>query len=394
MSRMRAALNPVNVLAFLLKEERRSSLFLITAAGLALLLSNSQASDTYFDLLHYKFSLGAVSLDIRHWINEGLMALFFLMVSIEVKREFIDGELRTWQKAAFPVIAAVGGMLVPAFVFSIMNPYQPQSSGWAIPMATDIAIAIGVLALLGNRIPKALRIFLLSLAIVDDIGSIVVIGFFYNQPTNMLALLLAVVFVIVLALGRAKRAWPLIFIFVGLAMWYCLLRAGVSGTMAGVVVAFMMPLNRRRFGNNALQLAEKIEDVLIPFVAFVVVPLFVLANAGLRLGDISLEAGGAFGVFSGVMLGLLIGKPLGITLAALASHYLKIGAKPEGVRWRQIIGVSFLAGIGFTISLLIADLAYSSHADLQNAAVAGVFTASILSGVIGLLLLRANVRKI
>lgn len=381
------SINPKNIFDFIFKEERRSSVILLVAALAALVIANSHWSAVYFDIFGDYLTIGSVSLDIRHWINEGLMALFFLVVGLEVKREFIDGELKTWRKASFPVFAAIGGMAVPALIFSSINPYAPQSSGWAIPMATDIAIAIGVIGLLGSRIPKSLRVFLLTLAIVDDIGSIIIISLFYNQPTNTFALVIALVLTLGLVLVRKQKNWPIAFFIIGIALWYCLLVAGISATLAGVVIAFLMPLATRSTKINKLQVSEIIEDMLIPFTSFVVVPLFVFANAGINLSQIMLIGNGSMSIFIGVFLGLLIGKPFGILFACWLGHITKISHKPKPISWNQLLGVGFLAGIGFTISLLIAGLAYKDSVIFQNAAILGIFTASILSGLVGLLLL-------
>ncbi len=376
--------SPKNILDFVLKEERRSSVVILVTALIALLIANSSWSNTYFAFFNNYLTLGDVTLNIRHWINEGLMALFFLVVGLEVKREFIDGELKTWRKASFPVFAAIGGMIVPALLFSYLNPYAPQGSGWAIPMATDIAVAVGVIGLLGKRIPKSLRVFLLTLAIVDDIGAILVIGLFYNQPTNTFAVIVSLTLILALALIRKQKHWPVGFLLVGFALWYCLLLAGVSATIVGVVIAFLMPLKRAKSKAAKLQTSELVEDFLIPFTSFVVVPLFIFANAGINISGITLKGNGSLSVFIGVLLGLTIGKPVGILLACWLGNLTRITQKPKTISWSQLLGVGFLAGIGFTISLLIAGLAYEDSMVFQNAATLGIFTATVVSGLIGL----------
>lgn len=386
-------INPLNISNFIFKEERRSSLLLVIAAILAIVIANSAWASNYSTLFSSQFAIGSVNLDVRHWINEGLMALFFLVVALEVKREFIDGELQTWRKASFPVIAAIGGMVVPALIFSALNPYTPQSSGWAIPMATDIAIALGVIGLLGSRVPKSLRVFLLTLAIVDDIGSIIVISLFYNHPSNTFALIVALVLSISLILVRKLKLWPIWFIGLGLLLWYCLLIAGISATLAGVIVAFIMPLNTRKNKATNLQDTEIIEDTLIPFTAFIVVPLFVFANAGIPFSEVSLKGNGSFSVFMGALLGLLLGKPIGIVFATWLGHVLHVAQKPKTISWSQLTSVGFIAGIGFTIAILIADLAYKESTLLQNSAILGIFVASIIASVVGLLLLSISTRK-
>lgn len=381
------SINPKNIIDFVLNEERRSSVLLLMAALIALFVANSAWSAIYFSFFNKELSLVVVDMNIRHWINEGLMALFFLVVGLEIKREFIDGELTTWRKASFPAIAAIGGMAIPALFFSSINPYAPQSGGWAIPMATDIAVAVGVIGLLGEKIPKSLRVFLLTLAIVDDIGSIFVINLFYNQPTNSLALIFALLLIVYLFFIRSKKNWQLGFLIIGFALWYSLLIAGISATVSGVIIAFLMPLSTNKFPKSKLQNSEIIEDKLIPFTSFVVVPLFVFANAGLNFSEITLRGNGSMSVFMGVLLGLAIGKPIGILVACWLGNITNVAQKPKNISWNQLLGVGFLAGIGFTISLLIAGLAYKDSIVFQNAATLGIFAATLISGLVGLFML-------
>lgn len=384
---------PANVLAFVLKEERRSSILLLIAAVLALILANSAWSEAYFGFLHHEYTLGSVTLDLQHWINEGLMAIFFLVVVLEIKREFIDGELRSWKKASFLVFSALGGMIVPALIFSAINPYPPENIGWAIPMSTDTAIALGVIGLLGRRIPRNLKVFLLAVAIIDDVISILVIGLYYSRPTNMLFLFLAIALSMLLIYARAKRFRLFTFAVIGFAIWYCLLVAGVSGTIAGVIVALIAPLTTRRTNSAHLQGSEVVEDMLLPVTAFLIVPLFVFANAGLDFSKVSLDQANGLTVFLGVAAGLLIGKPVGIFAGGWIAAKLRLAHKPNGVSWSQILGVGFISGIGFTIAILIADLAYKTMPDFQNAAILGVFTASIISGTLGVIVLRFGHHK-
>ena len=381
---------PKNIFNFVFTEERRSGVLLIVAALTALIIANTGYSEVYFNWLGKYFTLGGVHLNISHWIGDGLMALFFLAVGLEVKRELIDGELRSWKKASFPIIAAIGGMLLPAFLFSLLNPYLPQSNGWAIPMATDVAIAVGAIGLLGKRIPRPLRVFLLTLAIVDDIGSILVIGLFYNHPTNMLALISAVIVCIAMAVLRNKKHWPSYFLVLGITLWYLMLNAGVSATMSGVLIAFLMPLYTRSKKMKKLQSSEVIEDILVPIASFFVVPLFVFANAGFQFSNVAKLDGASVPVFVGILLGLFVGKPVGILLAGWLGQTLKLSRKPAGSTWGQIAGIGYLAGIGFTVSLLVANLAYRNEIALLNAATFGIFAASVLSGVVGIMVLRAT----
>jgi NhaA family Na+:H+ antiporter len=384
---------PINVFNFVFKEERRGSFFMLIAAIAAVIIANGPWANHYFEFLRTPLTLGSVTLDVQHWINEGLMALFFLVVALEIKREFVNGELTTWRSASFPVIAAIGGMVVPALIFSSLNPYAPHNSGWAIPMATDIAIALGVIGLLGKRIPKSLRVFLLTLATVDDIGSIIVISIFYNHPTNTFSLVIALVLGLALVLLRKRRFWPLSFLILGPLIWYCLLVAGIPATLAGVIVAFLMPL-RTRPNETKLQESEVIEDILVPITAFIVVPLFVFANAGLTFSEVTLKGSDNITVFMGVLLGLLLGKPIGIFLGGWLGHILHIAQKPKSIKWAHLLSVGFIAGIGFTVSILIADLAYKEPIELQNAAILGILCASLLAGSIGLIFLTLSTRKV
>lgn len=387
-------LSPTNLLSVLFQEERRSGALLIFAAAAALVLANSAWSAVYFSFIENRLTLGAVTLDVQHWISEGLMAIFFLVVTLEVKRELIDGELRGWKKASFPLIAAIGGMLAPAFVYACFNRALPESSGWAIPIATDIAIVVGVLALLGRRLPKNLRVFLLALAIIDDIGSIVVIGVFYSQPTNTLALIGAIALSFLLVAFRSQKLWAVSYLVIGAALWYLLLLAGVSGTMAGVTLALAAPLTTsRRTRNASLQLSEKIEKLLLPVTAYAIVPLFVFSSTGLELGRLSWADNNGLIVFTGVFLGLFAGKPLGIFMASLLAVKLKLTVLPRGLTWLHIMGAGFIAGIGFTVSLLVADLSFGAFPHLERAAILGVFGASLLSGAVGLAILRSALNR-
>jgi NhaA family Na+:H+ antiporter len=380
-------LNPKNIFSFFIKEETKSSTFLVLAGIIGLTLANSSLSNQYFNLLNLDITVGLITMDVQHWINEGLMAFFFLVVSLEIKREMIDGELKGWKKASFPVFAALGGMILPALIFTLLNPKSPENNGWAIPMATDIAIAIGVIGLLGNRITKSLRLFLLTLAIVDDIGSILVIGLFYSRPDNMFAFLLAVLFFMIIAVMRKSEYWIMWFGILGFVAWYLLIISGVPGTIAGVIVAFLAPLSTRRRGSKKLQMSEVAEDILLPLTSYIIVPLFVFANAGIKFSSIEINDKSSFSVFAGIVLGLVFGKSIGIIAGAKISTLLKISKKPNTLYWRQIYGVGYIAGIGFTISLLISSLAYENYPNLKNAATAGIFVASIISGSIGLFLL-------
>lgn len=355
------------------------------AAAVALIWVNSEWSSFYLDIIHHQLTLGSETLDVQHWVSEGLMAFFFLVVTLEVKRELVDGELRTWRKASFPFFAAIGGMIMPAVIYTLINRNPPESSGWAIPIATDIAIAVGVLALLGKRVPKNLRVFLLALAIIDDIGSILVIALFYNHPSNSMAIIGVLTFIVLLLVARRQRYWIPLYAVFGVGVWYCLLLSGVAGTMAGVIVAALAPLVTTK--SHRLQSSERVEDFLLPLTAYIIVPLFVFCNAGLVFGELTLNEPQHFLVFVGVTLGLVVGKPLGIISASWLASQLQLTKKPSGISWSQLIGVGFIAGIGFTISLFIADLSFKNYMHLHNDAIFGVFVGSVLAVAIGLSIL-------
>jgi Na+:H+ antiporter, NhaA family len=361
---------------------------LLASAVLGLVWANSIWSDSYFSLIKHTVPLGLIDLDLKHLISEGFMALFFLVVVLEIKRELIDGELRTWKKASFPVYAAIGGMLLPAFIYSLLNPDLPQSRGWAIPIATDIAIAVGALALLGKDMPKNVRILLLALAIIDDIGSIAVIALFYSQPASALAMLCVITALLLLAVTRSSNNWLFWFTILGLVMWYSLQLAGISGTLAGVMLAALSPLTTRKAGKKKLQLSEKIEDILLPITTHIVVPLFVLTNVGLVFEKLTLTKGNGLMVFMGTSIGLVLGKPLGILSVSWLATKIGLTKKPNDIKWMHVLGVGCLAGIGFTVSLLIANLSFSQFTNFQHAAVLGIFTGSMVSGIIGLIILR------
>jgi NhaA family Na+:H+ antiporter len=320
-------------------------------------------------------------LSVLHWINDGLMAIFFLLVGLEIKREMIGGELNSWTRRALPMIAAVGGMLVPALFFFAFNWEHPdQWRGWAIPTATDIAFALGVLSLFGSRVPNSLKVFLTSLAIMDDLGAILIIAIFYASDLSWMYLggaagTAAVLF----ALNAAgiTRLW--IYLPLGLLLWGCMLFSGVHATLAGVIVAMAIPIDAKRSG--AASPLHTLEHALVPWVAFFVVPLFGFANAGVPLEGISLAM-----MFSplplGVIAGLFLGKQIGIMGSVFLAQRLKVAQLPAGASWREIYGVSLLCGIGFTMSLFIGLLAFPD-AERDHLIKLGVLIGSLLSAIVG-----------
>ncbi|HRK25154.1 MAG TPA: Na+/H+ antiporter NhaA [Beijerinckiaceae bacterium] len=364
-----------------LASEAAGGLVLMGAAALALIIANSPLSHAYFSTL--KAYLGGLS--VLHWINDGLMAVFFLLVGLEIKREIISGELSTWGKRALPGLAALGGVVVPALIFLAFNPPGSATSrGWAIPTATDIAFALGVLALLGPRVPASLKIFLAALAIIDDLVAVLVIALFYTDSLSlpMLAGAGAVIAVLAVLNRRGVTAlWP--YLALGAVLWGLVLKSGVHATIAGVALAMMVPL---RTGDDHPPLI-RLEHWLHRPVAFLVVPVFGFANAGVSFSGIG--PGDVMGPLPlGIALGLLLGKQIGVMLAAVLTVRTGLAPLPEGADMRSLYGVALLTGIGFTMSLFIGLLAFPASETLQNAVKMGVLIGSLASGLAGYLVLR------
>ncbi len=407
-------LSPVHAL---IRTESASGVLLIAAALLAFAWANSPWASSYFALLEVKFdvALGGFGLDksILFWVNDLLMAFFFFLIGLEIKREVMVGELADWRRAALPIAGAIGGMALPALIYVACNLGQPGIRGWGVPMATDIAFALGVLALLGERVTLALKVFLLALAIVDDLGAVLVIALFYTEQLNLGALVLAfLVFGVALAYGRFGGARPLGFALIGLVLWTCMLESGVHPTVSGVLLALAVPL-RHRLTPEQLQQElrpltgqggafeqvevviehletvlgrahsplHSLEHVLAPYVAFLIMPVFAFANAGVALG------GSASGLTSmvalGAGLGLLLGKPIGVAGGAWLVVRTGLARLPPGANWAGVIGVGLLAGIGFTMALFVADLAFGQSPLLDQAKL-GVLAASVVAALLGL----------
>ena len=372
----------VDPLRDFLRKEEAGGVVLLVAAVAALVWANSPASGAYVDLWETE-----VWLDLRHWVNDGLMALFFFVVGLEIKRELVCGELRDRRAAALPGIAALGGVVVPVLLFLAVAGGGAAADGWAIPAATDIAFAVGLLALLGDRVPAGARLFLLTIAIVDDIVAITIIAFFYSGDLSPAWLAAGVAALAAARVLGARRGWLLALL--GAAAWFAVHESGVHATIAGVALGLLVPAGRDADGSNMI---EDLEHRLHPISAFAVVPLFALANAGVDL------RGGVLGdalespVTWGVAAGLVVGKLVGISGATLLALRLGWGTLPEGVTRRHAVGVAALAGIGFTVSLFIASLAYDDPA-LVDAAKVGIFAGSIGAGALGAGLLRATARR-
>ncbi len=422
--------------------EAASGIILLACAAGAMVIANGPLGHAYHKLLArpLTISLGdrALSLSVEQWINDALMAAFFLLVGLEIKREALVGELADVRKAAVPILAAAGGMLAPGLIYAAFNWGEPTLRGWGIPTATDIAFSLGVLALLGSRVPRGLRVFLATLAIADDIGALVVIALFYTDQLHTGAMLGAgacLAGLVVMNLAGVRRLWA--FLALGVVMWFFVLTSGVHATIAGVLLALTIPARTRvdaraflGFSRRALDTFEgeegragpaphavimrsatqqaavqaiedacnkvqtplhSLEHALAPWIAFLVVPIFALANAGVELsGDLARAV--VQHETLGAALGLMIGKPVGITLTSLLAVRLGLGALPGGVSWRQVHGMSWLAGIGFTMSLFIAHLAFrgTDAADRLNDAKLGIIGGSIIAASIGFVLLRTS----
>lgn len=384
-----------NLLKSFIESDASNGMVLIMAAVAAMILANSaETAQGYQAFLNEPVQIRFGALDISKnlllWINDALMALFFLLIGLEVKRELIVGELASRDKAIFPVIAALGGMALPALVFLGFNHGDEIArNGWAIPTATDIAFALGVLALLGSRVPAALKVFLMALAIIDDLGAIIIIALFYTSGLSMLSLGVAAGAIVVLALLNYFNVRKIsVYMLVGIVLWTAVLKSGVHATLAGVIVGFFIPLEKRE-GHSP---AEHLAHGLMPWVNWLILPLFAFANAGISLAGITLSD-----VFSpepsGIILGLLIGKPLGITLFCWLAVKLRLAVLPHGTTIRDIMAIGVLCGIGFTMSIFISSLAFdSAHEQLVTFSKLGILTGSVLSAVIGYTLLRIKLR--
>ena len=374
----------------LLNSDASSGVVLIIAAAIAMLLANNvNTHQGYLDLLNIpvEFRFGAldISKNLLLWINDALMAVFFLMVGLEVKREMVMGALARRDQAVFPLIAALGGMVVPGLVFLLFNVGDAATrSGWAIPTATDIAFALGILALLGSRVPPALKIFLMALAIIDDLGAIVIIALFYTSDLSLLSLGVAAGAIVVLGIMNLLNVRNTgLYLLVGLVLWTAVLKSGVHATLAGVVVGFLIPLKKKDGHSPAIHL----EHALHPWVRWLILPLFAFANAGVSLAGVT--PGSLFSLLPlGIMLGLFIGKPLGITLFCWLGVKTGVAKLPDNTSLRDIAAVGVLCGIGFTMSIFIASLAYG-EADPQLITLAklGILLGSVISAIVGYFLL-------
>jgi NhaA family Na+:H+ antiporter len=383
---------PVSALRNFLDNEASGGIVLMASAALALVVANSPLAPAYFGAL--KAYLGPLSLG--HWINDGLMAVFFLLVGLEIKREMLDGQLSTWSRRILPGIAAAGGMAVPAAIYVAFNGGNPEAlAGWAIPSATDIAFALGVLSLLGPRVPVSLKVFLAALAILDDLGAVLIIAVFYTADISTLDLgLAAAVVAALVAMNRLGVTRLAPYLLLGAVLWFFVLRSGVHATIAGVVLALTIPLHPAPGRPDDVESPLHIlEHALHRPVAFIVVPIFGFANAGVSVLGLGLEAL-LDEVTLGVALGLSVGKLVGVFGAAALTIRLGLADLPMGAGWGQLLGVSLLCGIGFTMSLFIALLAFPGAPLLQDEAKIGILAGSLVAGLAGYLVLRVAPRDV
>ncbi len=386
--------NITNSFKWFFKLEAASGLVLLFSAVVALLISNSNYANLYFETLNQYLFLGinniGIKLSILHWINDALMAIFFFFVTLEIKREFIQGELSNIKQAMLPIIGAVGGMLIPALIYVAINFDDPRTlNGWAIPSATDIAFSLGVLSLLGSRVPLSLKVFLTALAIIDDLGAILIIAIFYSGDLNILYLSLMLgSFILLLILNKLNIKKFLPYLIVGLFLWDFTHNSGIHATIAGVLLAMTIPHRKKE---KDFSLLIKLEHSISPYVAFGIMPLFAFANAGVSLDGLSLSSL-LDKVPLGIVLGLFVGKQLGVFIFSYISIKLKIAEMPTNSNWYNFYGVGVLTGIGFTMSLFVGNLAFVENVQYMDGVKIGVLTGSLLSTLFGyfLILLTPN----
>lgn len=388
-----AKLINLRVFSDFFKSSSAGGIFLLICLSISLLIANSQWSDPFKEILNLEIGFNSPKIHLKYsilqWINDGLMAVFFLLVGLEIKREAVEGELSSFSQAALPVFAALGGVIVPALIYAAFNSQDASMSrGWGIPMATDIAFALGILSLLGSKVPSGLKIFLAALAIVDDLMAILVIAIFYSSELNYVYLGYAgALFVLLIILNRSGVKNVFLYLIPGAVIWYFIHHSGVHATIAGVLVAITLPTNV----DDSYSSLEKLENVLTRPVNFVIMPIFALANTNITFQSGMIEGlTGNLGL--GIVLGLFLGKPIGIFLSTWLTVKLKIGRLPNSTSWMQIAGLGFLGGIGFTMSIFISLLSFSDPV-YQNEAKFAVLAASVISGISGYLVLSLYNKK-
>jgi len=377
------------------KLEAASGLILLIAAILALIVSNSNLSQIYFQSLEKYLFIGindfGLKLSVHHWINDALMAIFFFFVTLEIKREFIQGELSNIKQAMLPIIAAIGGMVVPALCYILINLGNSETiNGWAIPSATDIAFSLGILSLLGSRVPISLKVFLTALAIIDDLGAILIIAFFYSGDLSvpyLSLILLCYIFLLILNKFSIKMFTP--YLIVGLFMWFFTYKSGIHATIAGVLLASTIPHKSKE---HDFSLLMKLEHGISPYVAFLIMPIFAFANAGVNLEGLSLMSLMS-PVPLGILVGLFFGKQIGVLLFSYVSVKLKFAEMPNNSNWMSVYGVSILTGIGFTMSLFVGNLAFINNIEYIDGVKIGVLSGSLLSTIFGYFVLFVSSKK-
>lgn len=374
------------------QSQSAGGILLMICVIISLTIANTSLGPALENFLNKEVGYHSDALHLRYpvllWINDGLMAIFFLLVGLEIKRELVEGELSSIKQASLPIFAAVGGMLAPALIYALVNLSAPTLHGWGIPMATDIAFAIAVISLLGNKVPLSLKIFLTALAIVDDLGAILVIAFFYTEELHLTYLpyiLACLALLFALNYFNVKRIW--MYIIPGLCLWYFVHGFGVHATIAGVVTAFFLPTTE----DDQESPLEKLEHLLVKPVNFFIMPVFALANTNIKFESAMLD-GLTSPLSLGIILGLIVGKPLGIMLMSFLAVKLKISALPSGVKWKQVLGLGLLAGIGFTMSIFIALLSFSEYEN-QLQAKFSILIASVLAGILGYLVLNTIAKR-
>ena len=386
---------PINFLREFIKLESRSSVILIISALIAVIIANSSWQDTYINLLNHSFKFQTFNISImtsfKQVVNEGLMTFFFLLISLELKREFLIGELNTRKKALLPFIASIGGMGMAALTFLIINNSIIENQiGWAIPTATDVAFASSVLILLGKSVPRSLKIFLIALAITDDIGAVFIISIFYTQQPDMIYLLTALlVFSVLIIVNLAGIVNKTIYVVFGILLWILIFKANINSALAGALIGFTIPLRTRHDSEPPLQ---KLERVLHPWVVYGVLPLFAFVNGGLTFSGLNIQS--FFNPLTlGIMLGLFLGKQIGVFGACFIAVKLRVAKLPSHINWKHIYGVSLLCGIGFTMNLFIGFLAFPDNQAYLNLVKLGIFSGTIISSISGYTVLKLIAKK-
>jgi NhaA family Na+:H+ antiporter len=380
-----------NPFLHLFKNESASGLILLVCAITAIIFANSSFATAYDNILHTRITIGykefSLSMSVLHWINDGLMAIFFFVVGMEIKREVVFGELKSLKKTILPISAAIGGMVVPAIIYVLFNYKEPTITGWGIPMATDIAFALGILSLVGRKAPKGIIIFLTALAIVDDLGAIIVIAIFYTSQISWGALAIGSIILIALILAnRFKVKFTAVYVILGILLWICVLKSGIHATIAGVLLGMVLPVgkNIHEFKTSILY---RLEHILTPWSSFVVMPVFALANSGIAIDINSISTIILTPVSLGIIFGLVIGKQIGIFGVSYILVKFKIAKLPSQVTKRHLYGASVLGGIGFTMSLFVSSLSFSDEAVLSAAKIS-IMIASILAAILGTIIFK------